>query len=105
MHIKEDVVQTIRLNQEALNEHAMERAHQFQKVTLEKMMKLGWQVNAVKSYGETHVVTVYHQGGAFGMITPNGLFQRPAKGKSKVEWSWKHMVDLAEATIPAFHAQ
>jgi hypothetical protein len=104
MHIKEDVVQTIRMNQEALNDHAKERAHPFQKVTLEKMMKLGWKVNGVKSYGDTHVVTV-HQQGAFGMIAPNGLFQRPAKGKSKVEWSWKHMADLAQATVPAFHAQ
>jgi hypothetical protein len=38
-----------------------------------------------------------------GRQSPRDDATRPARGKTKVEWSWQQMANSAEATIPAQH--
>ena len=38
-----------------------------------------------------------------GRQSPRDDATRPARGKTKVEWSWRQMANSAEATIPAQH--
>ena len=105
-------MRTQRLPQDDLNDEAQFRAHPFQKTVLAYMLERGWQVYCVKTVDAPDsqlvrrlvtVVTVSHPDGGFAGIAPNGLVFRPVKGKSKVEWNWRRMRDLVDATIPAAH--
>ena len=94
---------THRHTQADLNEIAQNRAHAFQRETLVKMLDMGWNVQMVKTEGKATVITVSHNNNGFGLIAPNGMFQRPFKGQTRVTWNWGKMRDLAEATVPFFN--
>jgi len=94
---------THRYEQSHLNQIATWDAHPFQKEVLEYFLAKGWQVKTRASMHGAVVITITHKDGAFGMIAPNGLFQRPSVGKRKVEWNWNNMAELAKATVPAPH--
>ncbi|WP_293857274.1 hypothetical protein [uncultured Alsobacter sp.] len=95
---------THRMLQSDLTAEALRCAHTFQLQTLAQMLQGGWVVKSVRRQGGVTVITVDHPHGGFGLIAPNGMFQRPLKGSKSVTWCWSKMADLAKATVPFCNA-
>lgn len=95
---------TIRMTQEALNDHALDMAKPFQKQLLAHLLGFGWQVQSMKQSPSLKVwaITVSHPHGGFALVRPDGAMIRPARGQKSVGWRWSDLEDQAYATIPQF---
>lgn len=89
------------LSQEDLHEHALTEveAHLFQKASYEVMVAKGWKVHRVLSQGNISMIFLSFKPGIFGVLYPNGSFDRVKAGRKTVDFSWSKAREAAEDTV------
>ena len=87
---------------DTLQQMALASPHKFQAEAAARMLPLGWKVFKIKSEGNNQVILLSStKFDCFGVLYPDGSFQRNLKGKKTVNWNWQRVRDAAQATVAA----
>lgn len=88
-------MKTARVSQAELHQFALDEAHPFQKASYEVMHEKGWKVFSVRQQSGLTLLFVSLKSGCFGVIYPNGAFDRNKSNRSTVDFSWSKAREAA----------